>query len=285
MKKQFTFFLALVLLVLSSWAQTTRYVPADFATIQAAINASTAGDVINVAAGNYDENLTVSKALTFIGANANIAGNGSRGPESKVLDTRGTDLPLFNIKSDGVTVNGFELTAPGSNQAIYMGDGSGNYNYSNLNIEFNYIHDIGTLPPTGHVYAIDYYVPNIAATTSNINISDNYINTVHSGSNNKSAGGIYFANSTSTGIVNNVTIMRNKISNIISTYGSANSWGILIGTSGTGYLASPVISYNEISGLVSSSLGNAHAIGLEGNTPGALVTNNKISLTTNQYGV
>ena len=215
-----------------------------FLTIGYAVSAASTGDVINVAAGTYSEYMSITKALTINGANANIAGNGSRGAESKVQDLNGNTI--FSIKSDGVTINGFEITAPGSNYAIYMGDGSGNYNYNNLNIEFNYIHDVGTQRGSGNVYAIDYYVPNIAATTSNINISDNRIDIVGNNGGTYTlaghCGGIYFANSTSTGTVNNVTIMRNVVTNIKSYTSGKNTWGIVIGTSGTGKLVSPVIS-------------------------------------------
>jgi len=48
----------------------TRNVPGDFSTIQAAINASSAGDDVEVAAGTYRENLTLSTAVDVRGAEA-----------------------------------------------------------------------------------------------------------------------------------------------------------------------------------------------------------------------
>ncbi len=258
-----------------------------FLTIGYAITAASAGDVIYVAAGIYSEYLTVNKALTINGANANIAGNGSRGAESKIQNTNGNTV--FSIKSDNVIINGFEITAPISNYGIYIGDGSGNYNYSNVSIIYNYIHDVGTQRGSGNVYAIDYYVPNIAATTSTIDISYNYINNIGNNGGTYSlaghCGGIYFANSTSTGTVNNVSITNNIVTNVKSKAFGKYAWGIVIGTSGTGKLVNPIISNNEISSMAASVSSYVHAIGLEGNTPGAIVSNNKISLTTSQYGV
>jgi hypothetical protein len=67
MKKRLHLLLALIIAAASTWA-TTLYVPGGYATIQAAINAATDGDTIQIDAGTYIEALSVGKSLTFIGS-------------------------------------------------------------------------------------------------------------------------------------------------------------------------------------------------------------------------
>jgi len=73
-----------------------------YTTIQGAINAATAGDVIEVAAGTYTENIDVSKALTILGPNASVTGNGSRNPEAVVEGP-------FLVNANNVTIKGFYI--------------------------------------------------------------------------------------------------------------------------------------------------------------------------------
>ena len=47
------------------------YVPVDFSTIQAAINAANPGDQIHLAAGHYNEALSITNSLTLIGSGTN----------------------------------------------------------------------------------------------------------------------------------------------------------------------------------------------------------------------
>ena len=84
------FALLLIMSIGSVNAQSTQNVPGDHTTIQAAINAASSGDIIEVDAGNYAEaiNIPVGKVLTIKGANAGVAaGNnpGMRGAET-ILD-------------------------------------------------------------------------------------------------------------------------------------------------------------------------------------------------------
>ena len=101
-----------------------------FATIALGIAAVVPGGTVYVAAGTYDENVTVNKSVTLLGANADNP-CGSRDDESVIAPASGVG---FNVEESGVTINGFEVTAPGSPNAIVCG------NTSDLSIVYNNIH-------------------------------------------------------------------------------------------------------------------------------------------------
>jgi len=74
--------------------------PADFYTIQEAINAAYPGDTINVKAGIYYENIIVNKSISLIGAdNVNTVINGAKG--SNVIE--------ISDEVNNVTISGFTL--------------------------------------------------------------------------------------------------------------------------------------------------------------------------------
>lgn len=77
------------------------------ATIQAAINAATSGDHIEVAAGTFQEDVLVNKPLTLIGA----------GPGQTVLSgpIGGSGGNTVQVASSNVTVAGFTITREGNN--------------------------------------------------------------------------------------------------------------------------------------------------------------------------
>jgi Ca2+-binding RTX toxin-like protein len=88
-----------------------------YATIQAAINAAVAGDTIMLAAGTYNENIVLDRAVTIMGANHGVMGTGTRGAESVI--TGG-----FEITGSGAVIDGVKITggAPafGSTDAIHV---------------------------------------------------------------------------------------------------------------------------------------------------------------------
>jgi len=106
-------------------------VPARYPTIQAAVDDGKCSTV-QVAPGTYTESVTVARGLTLRGAQAGQDARSRRGRESVV--GAGTESPVFTIKADGVTIDGFTLNGP-SNQgtaALVMQDGNSGETIQNM---------------------------------------------------------------------------------------------------------------------------------------------------------
>ena len=90
-------------------AATTRTVAtsgAQFTSIQAAIDASTDGDIIQVAAGDYTGDVDVNKAVTIQGTQVGKSGTGARaGGESNIIG-------VVTVSAKNVDLDGLEFTAP-----------------------------------------------------------------------------------------------------------------------------------------------------------------------------
>ena len=87
---------------------------APLATVQAALDAVTAGGQSTWRPVTYAESLSITKSVSLLGANAGVSGTGTRGPESTVIQTAGTS-GVFNITTpDPVTIDGFTGTFTGT---------------------------------------------------------------------------------------------------------------------------------------------------------------------------
>src|SRR5262245_28165934 len=86
-----------------SQAQITPRVPADFQTIQAAINAAANGDTVIVAPGIYRENINFRGKLITLRSDA--------GPDATTIDGGATDVVVTFSTGEGASavISGFTI--------------------------------------------------------------------------------------------------------------------------------------------------------------------------------
>ena len=107
----------------------TIRVPQDYPTIQAAINAASAGDTIQVSAGTYNENVVVNKTVSLIGEN----------PSTTVINAKGTGT-VVKVTASSAAVTNFTIQNSGSgwpNSGILI-DSVNGCNISNNTITNNW---------------------------------------------------------------------------------------------------------------------------------------------------
>lgn len=105
-------------------------VPSRYPTIQAAVNAASDGDTIDVAAGTYDlgSTLNITKSVTIRGADR----------YSVLLDASGVSGYGIHVHADGVILSGFTLKGPAALVAVSYGikvEGSNGLTINNVNVQ------------------------------------------------------------------------------------------------------------------------------------------------------
>jgi parallel beta-helix repeat protein len=92
----------------AEWQTNVLKVPRHYATIQAAVDAASAGDTIRVAAGIYHENVVISTSCLRLKASegAVIDGAGLTGTGILVLGT--AEQPVADVEISGFEVRGFQ---------------------------------------------------------------------------------------------------------------------------------------------------------------------------------
>lgn len=249
-----------------------------YATIQAAIDAATVGQVIEVCKGTYNEEVVIDKAITLNGAKQGVD------PRPSVASSRTIDgldesiivapknKKVIDIQADNVIINGFQITQTGGSGAADAVKASS----SQSNIEFKYnivanvtdegiqleaginntIHNNYIFSPAGDGITISSYDVSPLKGT-NQKILDNDI----SGSTSP-YGSIYLYGT------QNVEVARN----IINTKSS----GISIGSGGLP-VSSVDIHHNEINTeLRTAYSAYAIGIGIDDSGDNIMIHNNKV---------
>jgi hypothetical protein len=247
-------------------------VPTDYATIQAAVN-DPGCSTINVAPGAYSENVVIVRTLTLNGAQAGnpVAGRTSGGPaESTVSGANPIGAnPVIRVQAADVTIDGFTLkNAVTTSAAIGIAvktAGNGALITNNILDGINTT-DLGVNGTAQAVY--------LETGPDNVTILANEMKNVQSV---RSAKGVTIGDASSANPSVNALIVGNSISAITST--TRGAYGVSL-NNGNGSTANSGLEVrgNSISNL--NGGGWVHAVGLEANTPGAVVRDNSISSLT-----
>jgi len=253
-------------------------------TITYAVSQSAAGDTINVASGNYTENVNIPATLTGLTLKGAQAGNPFSGRtfggagESTVngIQTTGNSS-VFTIRPAGVAIDGFSVRyiklAVGANSLVGSANGIDVKNTVNGALITNNIFDgISTVDPSGNGTAQAVY---LEAGPDNVNIVANKMNNIQSV---RSAKGVLIGDSNSSDPSLNILVDGNSITNITSY--NRGAYGVQANNGGSTALAATgsttvIIRGNIIDTLIGGSW--AHAIGLEGDTPNVQVLDNSIT--------
>jgi hypothetical protein len=250
-------------------AQVCSVPSGSYPTIQSAASDPLC-TTINVAAGTYNENVVVAFANTTINGaqmgnsdfttrSANPAG------ESIVKGTAPTgSVPVFAINAADVTIDGFTVKdAVSSFAAVGIAIRAGGDDAAIMNNIFDGI----TTPDTGgNGTAQAIYLT--AGGADGANIENNEMKNIHS---NRSAKGVLIGDNGGTNPSQNVQIKGNSIHDITSD--TRGAYGVSVAS--VPNVSGLKVVNNTIDKLTGG--GWVHAIGLEGDTPGVMVTDNAIS--------
>jgi hypothetical protein len=217
----------------ASYTPPTSYdirVPEDYRTISAAITAASSGQVIGVAMGTYNEEVTIDKGITLASLD---------GPSYATI-TGGIWITASNVKVTGFTIN--PRTVLGEMSCIYLAPV-----LSNIEISFN---DLNRGSVTDRAVGVLLGVYGGGASYSNVKITNNKIHDLTTGIYMNPHDGIVainhneiYNNEAGVGGATGATIEYNTFHN---NYNSWSGWYEAIGADDTA--TSLMIQYNNFLG-------------------------------------
>jgi len=214
----------------------------SFDTIQAAVSAVPAGGTVNVLDGSYTGDVTVSKAVSLVGPEADMG---------DVAQLTGQ----INVYASDVSVEGLKITNPsyaGGTTIRGVHVWGGNAGISNITIEGNTFSNIRNNSAKG-AYAV-----MVQGNVSNVTVSGNTINGISSagwahGIEVTPAGGV-------VGVPQGVSIVGNSIEGVTNdTHG--DQYDFSVDYSGVIFTDASQINFkkNQLSGVI-RNLDQAHAL-------------------------
>ncbi|NQE45677.1 hypothetical protein C5S31_06635 [ANME-1 cluster archaeon GoMg2] len=202
--------------------------PADYNTIQAAVDAASAGDTIEVRSGTYVENVDVDKRLTLEGDGADVV----------TVQAADTSDHVFNVTADWVNISGFTMNGA---RLYYYPAGIYLRTTIHCNISYNDVAD--------NDYGI-YLQSSSNNTIFNNNVANNGDDgiSVHSSNNN-----VISKNDISNN-VDGILLYASRNNTISNNNVSNNYGGILLGSSNDNLIINNIFANDGLS--VPNSYGN-----------------------------
>jgi len=217
-------------------AADTLQVPQVYPTIQAAVNAAGTGDLIEVDAGTYPENVIVNKTVTIRGDSATTT----------IVDGGGNDI-VFNIQEDNVELRDLTICNGGSYNGVKI-----YYPFDGLTIRNTRIIDnaVGVIIYDADGNTIEDNV-FINSQMYGIYVIESINTIIRDNQMTESAYGIGISDSSSSQVVNNtisdtsygIYVPYSNNANISANILTSNSWNIYLT-----YSNSNIIGHNALSG-------------------------------------
>ncbi|WP_263784471.1 FlgD immunoglobulin-like domain containing protein [Salinibacter grassmerensis] len=194
--------------------------PADYASIQNAIDATGTNTTIQVLEGLYTENVTVDKQLTLKGANAGTPGDSPRGGEATIEGQ-------VVISASDVTLDGFDVAPPPATsnttaEALRVSNAPDNVVVANTVVrDF----EESGLPPWEGLGGIVAFGGNSGDAIDDLTIADNKVQNLDGRDTKGGAAGISIQ-----GHVDGATVTGNTVANVGM---DATTWAFGIVVRGT----------------------------------------------------
>jgi parallel beta-helix repeat protein len=220
-------------------------VPQDYPTVQAAVNAASAGEEIQVDTGTYPEQIVVNKTLTLVGAGKGLS----------VIYARGLATAV-RIQADNVTISGFSISSANL-EGVFLDSVVGTRVFDNrinsngiygITVEYSNSSLITRNIITNSSYGFGFIASNnnairfntiIANPQEGISASDSNNNIFEGNTLSKNGYGIAFTHSSgnilfrNNYIYNNVSAVPDS-SNVWDNGAEGNYWSNYLGQDGNG---------------------------------------------------